>query len=615
MKMRKLISSAIAFCAVFAFTSFAFAANHVSVKTTIPNIPRSACDQAGTITLELDNGTVMEEGDVIQFTLNSDVTVCKAIDYFIALADDGTDTINTDTAKAVSAPKGQFWVGGTAITPGADAPGIAAVGTSNLVIDGSPAVVGFQVKAAKGSAIVTMTLGYLDYDATLAATDKGVFKARNTASDFNLTVTGLDADERLTIKLFDGKGETVNTAYLREFKTGDKAGSYQDLTLDEADNALCIETTDFAGDLVRATPDSIVGTVAYKLGFDGTYDVANVSSTDNYYIQSVCKDACPTVLMAEATDQFGVSTKPGTTFSPGTYDTSVKSTTKTDDRWASVGTCDLTKGNGIILRRGENFTPNQKFTVKLELLVDGVAANAEAVSWNAPTGTSNVYYVSSSDSGRCSAKADPMVAGTAATWGNVSGSTNDAIIETILTAGSNHDSFILDIPTVKFDYEKVVAGAKVEVKVSFGKSPCGGTQSETFCLATFVSKCVSQDTYSLLYPYATGASDAGWWTGVVVTNTSSDTSTVAITLYDTEGGSGSLNTTIAAKSQKVMMLSAITSDPDFKAGTKALDLTKPVQISVAANTSVDGLLLLGSADGNLMHGYLPRVLKNNNPEH
>ena len=74
---------------VLAFSAMAFAANQVFLKTTVPNIPKSTCWQAGTDTMEFDHLSNMAEGDVIEFTLNNNVTVCKAINMFVTFGTDG----------------------------------------------------------------------------------------------------------------------------------------------------------------------------------------------------------------------------------------------------------------------------------------------------------------------------------------------------------------------------------------------------------------------------------------------------------------------------------------------------------------------------------------------
>lgn len=78
----------VAVLAVITFAASAYAVpQRVELKTTVPNIPKSACYQAGTITLEFSPGTTMVNGDVIQFTLNEGVVLCRDIELFYPVVD------------------------------------------------------------------------------------------------------------------------------------------------------------------------------------------------------------------------------------------------------------------------------------------------------------------------------------------------------------------------------------------------------------------------------------------------------------------------------------------------------------------------------------------------
>ena len=90
-------------CMVLAFATMTFAANQVVLKTTVPNIPKSTCYQAGTDSMEFDGGSKVREGDTIQFTLNNKVTVCKSLNFFLSL---GTGALVADPSLAVSASAG-----------------------------------------------------------------------------------------------------------------------------------------------------------------------------------------------------------------------------------------------------------------------------------------------------------------------------------------------------------------------------------------------------------------------------------------------------------------------------------------------------------------------------
>ncbi|ACN16088.1 hypothetical protein HRM2_30050 [Desulforapulum autotrophicum HRM2] len=607
MNFKKSIAYAIAICAVFMFTGVAFANNHVTLKTTVPNIAKSECDQAGTITMELDSGTKMQSGDVIQFTLNNDVTACKAIDYFLALADDGPlgSIISIDPADPVTTNGASPAADLIKVTSPSDVTSASAAatafGSGALAIDGSAATVGFRVYAQKGSQIVTMTLGYLDPSdkfRTVTATNSEKFVVEYVPT---LTTT------ILSIKLFD---EKIGGNYFFKSATSPSVAYDQNIALE--DNVICINTINFSYEYVGATPDSIVASTAYKLGFSGDYTIAHVVAATAYVVQNVCKDACNTVEIASSTDQFGFKSKPSGVFDSGVYSTLAAGAAGLADRWTSTGTCDLALGNGVILRKvGDNFVANQIFTVKLELLIDGIAADDSVVWWDSTFTGGYVYDTTISNAGRCSSAGTPMTAGT---LNSSVVAANATILNTEITAGSAHDSFVIDLPQVHYDYTKLVAGAKLEVKVTFGKYPCGGTTVGTMCLATFVNECATAaGTYSLLYPFATGSSNASFWSGIVVTNTSMNAVNATITLYDTKGGSGSLAVSMDAKAQYTKMIGDIVSAATFVNGTTALDTASDVQVEVTADDAVDGIMFVGGT--GVMHGYLPRVFVNGVVQH
>ncbi|MDO8784881.1 MAG: hypothetical protein Q7J12_01555, partial [Syntrophales bacterium] len=123
---------------VLAFSAMAFAVDQVFMKTTVPNIPKSTCYQAGTDTMEFDEASSMVEGDVITYTLNNRVTICKAIDMFVTLAP-SSGVLDTTGAQPVSATS----AGGAGITP---------------IVGAIPLQWGFRVQGPVGSQIITLTL-------------------------------------------------------------------------------------------------------------------------------------------------------------------------------------------------------------------------------------------------------------------------------------------------------------------------------------------------------------------------------------------------------------------------------------------------------------------------
>jgi hypothetical protein len=70
---------------VLTFSVVTFAADNAVMKTTVPNIPKSTCYQAGTVRVEFDEGTWLGNGDIIMFSLSNNVTLCRDINFYLAL--------------------------------------------------------------------------------------------------------------------------------------------------------------------------------------------------------------------------------------------------------------------------------------------------------------------------------------------------------------------------------------------------------------------------------------------------------------------------------------------------------------------------------------------------
>lgn len=85
---KKIFTDIIPVLVVMLVTAVAYAEPQiVELSTSVPNIPKSECYQAGTITLGFDPGTTMVNGDVIQFTLNDGVVLCRDIQLFYPVVD------------------------------------------------------------------------------------------------------------------------------------------------------------------------------------------------------------------------------------------------------------------------------------------------------------------------------------------------------------------------------------------------------------------------------------------------------------------------------------------------------------------------------------------------
>jgi hypothetical protein len=102
MEKKWLIRICLVVGVLFGISGVAMAANNVQMTSDVPNINKSSCGEAGNQYLRMDNATQIQEGDIIQFTLNNNSSLCKPVDYYLLLANDSSFELSTDTAEAVS---------------------------------------------------------------------------------------------------------------------------------------------------------------------------------------------------------------------------------------------------------------------------------------------------------------------------------------------------------------------------------------------------------------------------------------------------------------------------------------------------------------------------------
>jgi hypothetical protein len=626
--------------AILSFTGIVFAANNITTKTSVPNRPKTSCEQAGSWTAQFDALSTMEEGDIIQLTLSSGAKICKAIDFYLLLADDSQEVISESTSDPIiDNGNGEtdvidVYYNNVLITDAAP--------TDNAgfpVADGSTWDLGFLVKASAGSSIVTLTLSRRDIR-NGSATEGWVTNFPNTGPLFRFVFNPESNDNELIIKLFDEKNNcdyffesegtrTVGGKTFSDYwnnsdqKTCNGYGN--NTNIEYSDNTLCYDLIPCAAgtEYVGVTPDSLVDDSTYKLTFSGDYWNLHITGTDSFVVEAACKDICPTIVLSESVSQSGITTTPQGYYDPGKRGGS----TSIDSDWMNSGGRDICSatyqyGNAIkMYRTGQNFDSNSKYTVKLSLMRNGSAVGSDVVWWLSETSSqtetmatsiSAAYYRTNKDNPwNCDLGAgSPGVTASDALYYAGSGPHITEVYAKNLVAGSgsmSHDAFLMDIPTIYYDWTKLAMNDEIGVQVTFGKLPCGGAVTGTICLGK-VGSCASTECYTLLYPYGLGSGNSGWWTGLVVTNLSSTTTnTTTIRVYDTAGGSGSLVTNITPHNQYTATIGQIMDDPAWTAGTTAITNTNDLFVEVQSNTRVDGLMFIGDTNVSVMHGYLPRL--------
>jgi hypothetical protein len=570
---------------VLAFTAVTFAANNVRLTTTVPNIPKSTCYQAGTDTMEFDGGSKLRDGDVIQFTLNNKTTVCKDINMFLSL---GTGVLIADPSFAVSASNAADTL--TFVNP---------LGANDI---------GFVVRATNsdtaGGQIITLTLRQ-----RIIAT--GALVAVDTTQIVTFNAVGAPTD-RLIIKLFDGK--TTATQWFKPDTTGNyiyNSATAAPNAFTSADNALCIDTLtqDFPDEYVQNTPDSIVFNPFDKLSFSGDYRIAHILPAQSYTLLT-CKGAVAGQILLGASAQTGGSC------------------TNFDFESASTGYCttgtNLHKPSRFVLQASQPFELTT-YTIKMEILVNGNAGE-HGVYWSSTAPTFGHFASTSSTDGACASDANTGTftgvisylrgdGSTSATpvgpiSGNCAGVAAGAKAVTINTTANSlfvlGDSFLyVNFPPFNYNQAEVSSGDVVSVRVTLSKSTCGVVQTITIPIGTF--GCIIAPpvvSNSLLFPYfsslSAGTGVGDFWNGIAVINTSSTAGTANFTAQERDGSVGTFSVAIPAKGMYVNLLELI---PWVGTGLG----NSQCYITVTTDFAADGFGMIAKETTGESMGYLPRL--------
>jgi len=455
MKRKGIFTILAAVFMVLAFSAMAFAANQVFLKTTVPNIPKSTCYQAGTDTMEFDHLSNMAEGDYIEFTLNNKVTVCKAINMFLTFGPQAGTPLDTTGDLPVST------TGGT-ITP---------AGTGQQW--------GFLIRADFGSQIIRLTLRQ-------RITATGVLTAVNTANI--MTFTGVDNTSKLVVKLFDGKIGNASSGFWKQAATP-VANTY-DTVIVASDNALCIDTLtqDYQGEYVQNTPNSIPVNTAQKLNFSGDYTIAHIMAAQTFNLVTCKGTVCGNIVL-------GSTTQSGGTCTSFDYETIGN---------GSNGYCNNhTAASGylpkFIIQTNQAFQ-QVPYVVTAEILVNGVAGE-HGVYW---TNTPPSYRTSDSTTCQSTAgfssfagltyyRGDGLTTATPEVPGAnncAAVSASEKAVKFVTTAGAlfgvDQFFFELNLPPFIYNLAEVNAGDVVSVRVTLSKATCGSISFD-LCMGTFAA--------------------------------------------------------------------------------------------------------------------------------
>lgn len=649
MGIKKNFKLCFAVIAMVCLAQVAFAANVVDVNMNKKIVPRSSCEQAGSIALSFDDQTIMHEGDQINFLLNNNATVCGNVDFYLKLTDTnkgvggGNDAtgIGDDANQPVRTTQGNndnFIVTFNGVAQADD----SGIFTDTNYGDGSKVDFGFRVQATDGSQFVYMTLGWRAL-AALTNPTKAIYTFTADSSSSNTIKYNMDPNNqasKLIVQFFD---EATNSMYLWEEANGSSAPNVYDDDIgdagDEADNVLCLNLSNTgSATTVSAIPESKPLNSNYQLTFVGDYIITQIVSTVSYKVEAACKDnTCLEVAVVSGVDQELNSVAASGQFDFGDY-TSGTCTDATADRWTSSGYCNSSSGalgNGILFYKdGSSFDQNDEFRVTMTLLV-GTTQDYNYARFSA-TDVESAFYTGgskSSSNANCSCSMTGISSSTSGAsvtyvqaggnnwnWYNPSSvatknqTSKTAVFQINSEAQAAKGGILIDLDPVQLGIGKVSVGEKVYLNVNVQKLPCGTVASANICLAELISTCtdpasLAQLTFPFVTPASPDTSVDPFWSGICITNTSSDSVTVQLVFYDTEGGMGTFTDTLAAQGMIRTTFGAMVADTTkWTDGTTALNPQKYAFMRALSSkaSSIDGAIFVGDTAGTYIHGYLPR---------
>jgi hypothetical protein len=558
---------------VLAFSAMALAANNVRLTTTVPNIPKSTCYQAGTDTLEFDTGSAVAEMDVVQITLNNKVTLCKTINMFVAVNAPNVAVLETSADTPVAT------TGGT----------VNATGTANKQW-------GWLVKGAAGSQIITAQFRVRDTVAGLL----------DASAARVMLFSGTTPADKLLVKLFDSK-IGVGTSLIYKQAPVPVVDTYFTAII-ATDNILCIDTLtqDFPDEYVQNTPDSIPVLAINKLFFSGDYRIAHIMTAQTFDLVT-CKGAtCGNIPL-------GV---------PGQTGTCVAFNYETIGGTGLPYCSNHTANTGFlpkfVLQTSQPFDL-VPYVVTAEILVNGVAGE-RGVYWSnivpayatSPTTLCGVGVAGGTFAGQTYLRGDGVTAAVpvAPITGNCAGVAAAAkAVKITTTSGALFVAgdlfFELNLPSFNYNLAEVNAGDVVSVRVTLTKGTCG-TVSKDLCIGTFITSCPLFGAGAVrLCPYVTSlAAGDTYWDGIAVVNTGAVAGTVDLKAFKNDGTTSTFTTpSIAAGGMYVKLLSGIP-----WVGTTPVGVPAYITLQAAATIpagSLDAFVMMADGANNSM-GYLCR---------
>jgi hypothetical protein len=626
----------IAVAAVLAFAGTAFGAGQVTLKTTVPNIPKSVSFQAGTITMEMDHLTEMREGDIIQFTTSNRTSISKEIDFFLRLTDT-TAAFNPGTATTLPISTSNA---ANVITITERNPGNNPAGGVDY---------GFRVEGDVSDQRIRLTFGRRDIVT-------GVFSAVTDTLDplgnpnpnfvgasflFDASA-GSPSTDRLVIRLFDEKDGTEGGAFQGPF-VDNQGFFFRDeptattvnylLTADPTttrgaptenqtnefiwtDNTLCIDTLtrDFQAEFVEVTTDSI------PTDWDGTATRNALSFSGDFRIAKI---------LAEQELDFatpkGATT--GNILDPAVGQTAV--TCRNFDFETGAGYCAGSHaGNKVIIESlNAPFIDGAEFVLTLDILVNGQSGD-RGVYFSSAGGVQVQGYETLVDAAsgtnqdglpgnyfRADGVAATPAVGNQCTVANANRAVQfvSQLSRMSLNDGSATDDRFLEIgiPALTYDNSVIVDGDVVSVRVSLSQEPCGFAFQGSLTIGTFGCADAPTATNALLFPFFTSADSAAYDAAFVVTNLGNAAGDVTLYWYEADGDAFEATVPTPVEPHSIWNSGVVRTLPERLAWTQIAGSgtpgDAPTYMVACTQFPSDGFgFIFNGPEGNSM-GYIPRT--------
>lgn len=532
MKKTLLITLAVAITMVFA--AGAMAANTVQMTLTSPTIVKTGCEKAGAVTFAFQENSVVSNRDWWYMDLPNGVTICSPINFIIAGNNAAVSANASNTAANNTAGFGGIattTLAAANITPASRGPITTALtgtnganGTNGVVRTGGNMVI--SVVGAMNSRRVTLT----------ALSDTAAAQTSNlhVQQGYTMFIKILDGQAHNSVAaagdsmiLLDSNSNGIfqdaTTA------TDDLIGYRAGTTVPYIENTLCINATQYAGDLVFVSFASLND----KFTFTGDSQIAHVAAA-NAITLNACKGVTTGEIPIAAQGTCSFDYELHTNYcATSTFSTQTMP-------WGGIGGNKyIIKGASVFGDIGDSWliylysdTPGVYFTAAP--VMSGYTPTVDPCSLTFNSGA--VAIAPAWTPYNESSAVATAYAGTTCTVpaANRVREVRSATFTNIHTV----NAIEVNIPVMAYDTSVIGNGTEAKVRVSFRKYPCGEIFTASRTIGTFVTTCsAASGTTTLMFPFfpPLNGSTAGWWGGFIIVNRSTLAGTIALTFTEADG--------------------------------------------------------------------------------